>query len=474
MILANKKTKIIATIGPAAECEVSIAQMIKLGVNVFRFNMKHGTLDWHQQTIRRVQKVADELDTPVGILIDLQGPEIRINTKNSESIPLKKGQKLHFCQAFKDPEDQVCVPHEAFFEALEPKDKFSIEDGFLNFEVVKCNGKHGLVAKSLDDGVLKDRKSLNLVGKDINLPSLIEEDLERLSLATKERVDFVALSFSRTKEDIQTLRAEMQKRKIEAQIVAKIESQKALDNLDELIAAADVIMVARGDLGIEVPIEEITYHQKQMINKCRLAYKPVIVATQMLQSMIDHPLPTRAEATDVANAVFDGTDAVMLSGETATGKYPIRSVEAMARILAFNEKKAVVPEFDIMPQSPTELVVQAAYKMARVSWNIEINHVVVFTETGYTARVLASYRSNVPVVVTTPNDKTVETLTISYGVFPTKVSFPSSGKIGSPEIILKQLKSKKFVKKGENVLLIHGQHWRTPGQTNAIVLMKVE
>ncbi|MFA6981777.1 MAG: pyruvate kinase [Patescibacteria group bacterium] len=468
----DKRTKIIATIGPATETKSSIEQMIRGGVDVFRFNMKHGTYIWHQETIRRVQEVADSMDRSIGILIDLQGPEIRLQTRDSKDVVLKKGQEIVFCEKFRQEKDIVRVPHGSFFKALTADDKFSADDGFVRFEVVKRLPYSRLLVRALDDAILKDRKSINLVGKDIDLPSLIKEDIARLSVATKEKVDFVALSFVRSRKDVETLRRVMEKKHIEAQIVSKIESRRGLDNIEEIIEVSDAIMVARGDLGIEVPFEEVTFHQKQIINLCRKAYKPVIVATQMLQSMIENPLPTRAEANDVANAVFDGTDAVMLSGETATGKYPLQSIEAMEKILEFNEKKALVTQFNIVPEDPTELIVQAAEEIAESS--ARIDKIVVFTETGHTARVISSFRPKTPLIVVTHSQKTVETVTLSYGAIPVKLNLPSSGKMLSPEVAIAQLKEKGIVKKGENALMIHGQHWRKPGQTNAIVLITVD
>ncbi|MFZ5425197.1 MAG: pyruvate kinase [Patescibacteria group bacterium] len=468
-----KKTKIISTLGPASEDPQKIKKLIESGVNVFRFNMKHGTVEWHENAIEKVQKIANELEYSLGILIDLQGPEIRIQTKNGEELEIKEGQEIIFTHVFKNDNDLIRIPHKSFFDALEEGDKFSIDDGFIRFVVTKKETNR-LTAGTLDDAIVKNNKGLNLVGKDIDLPSMIDDDIERLHLAVRKKVDYVALSFVRTKHDVIALKQEMKRKKINAQIVSKVESQKGLDNIEEIIDESDVVMIARGDLGIEVPMEQITYHQKQIINKCRLAHKPVIVATQMLQSMIEYPLPTRAEATDVANAVFDGTDAVMLSGETATGKYPLKAVEAMSKILAFNEEKAEVTKFNTIPTNATELIVRAAEDIAEHAFEPKTKFIVVFTETGYTAKVLSSFRPKIPIIAVTHNQKTVETLTLSYGVTPVKVKFPKSGRLISPDAVLQKIKELKLVHKGDNILLIHGQHWQKPGQTNAIVFLPVE
>ena len=466
-----KKTKIVATVGPSSEDGNTMKKLIEHGVNVFRFNMKHNDVEWHQETIEKLQRVADKLGISIGILIDLQGPELRIQTKNQAEIILKQGDVLEFAETFRNPNVQVCVPHKSVLDTLAKGDRFSIDDGFVRFKVTK-KGRGKVWAQVLDDSTLKHMKTLNLFGKDIKLPSLIKDDINRLSIGASQKIDYVALSFTRTKEDIQVLRKNMAKKKVHAQVIAKIESQKAIDNINEIIAESDVVMVARGDLGIETPIEKLAYYQKMIINKCRAANTPVIVATQMLESMVERPIPTRAEVTDVANAVLDGADALMLSGETAIGKYPVRAVNEMSKIAMFNEKKTSVIKFDVHPDNATELIVEAAETVAEKAEHIGINYLVVFTETGYTAKVLSSFRSKIPVYAITDKQKTVEELTLSFGVTPIKIKLPS-GKLLSPDYVINKLKQLKRVKKGDTLLIIHGQHWKQPGQTNAIVLINV-
>lgn len=469
---AHKKTKIISTVGPASESPEMIKKLIKAGVNVFRFNMKHNEVKWHEEAIARVQKVADQLNIPIGILIDLQGPEIRIKTRYEADIEVKRGQEVTFSTAERAEEVDFVVQHDTVINALGPDDRFSIDDGFVQLKVVSKKG--GLIrAKVADKTVIKNNKGLNLFGKDIGLPSLIDDDLERLHVATIKRVDFVALSFVRSAHDIETLRKEMKQRKIQAQVVAKVESQAGLDNIAEIIDASDVVMVARGDLGVETPIEKLAYHQKQIINKCRQKRKAVIVATQMLDSMIRNPIPTRAEITDVANAVLDGTDAVMLSGETATGKYPLKAVEAMTKIAQFNEAHTNVISFDVEPENATELIVDAAEFIAEHGDSYSLDYIIVFTETGYTAKVLSSLRPKIPMIAVTAHQKTVEELSLSYGVRAEKIQFPM-GKILSPDFAVEQLKGRKLVKKGDRLLIVHGQHWQIKGQTNAVLIQNVE
>lgn len=464
-----KKTKIIATLGPASEQHIK--ELITEGVDIFRFNMKHGTIEWHEKHIEEVQRIATECKRPIGILIDLQGPEIRVQTKDQKPLELKKGDLVRFSSKFHKNLEVVRIPHKSVLGILKKGDKFSIDDGFVQLEVKKKDSR-GIIAELLHDGTIGHKKSLNLYLKDVNLPSLIKDDLDNLHVAARKKVDYIALSFVRNKEDLKILRKHMKKKGIDAQVIAKIETQKAIDNIDEIVKESDAVMVARGDLGVETPIERLAFYQKTIINKCRAANTPVIVATQMLESMVLYPFPTRAEVTDVANAVLDGADALMLSEETALGKYPVKTVQEMAKIAQFNEEKSNVIRFDIKPQNATELIVEAAENIAENSQKVKIDHIVVFTETGYTARVLSSYRPQIPVIAATDIQKTVETLTLSFGITPVRVKLPK-GVILSPDKILEQLKDMGYVKKGEMALVIHGQHYQVEGQTNAIVLVSI-
>lgn len=468
---AQKRTKIVATLGPASDTEEKIKELIGAGANVFRFNMKHADIAWHNERIKRVRDVALSLNATIGVLIDLQGPEIRIETKDAEDVHLKKDEGVWFCPHFLQDFPCILIPHDVVFDVLENGDKLLIDDGFIELDITEVS-KRGVYAVATDDCTIKHRKGLNLLGKDIDLPSLIEDDLHKLDMAAKTKVDFIALSFSRTKKDIQILRKEMEKRKIDAKVIAKIESQAGLDHLDELIRESDGIMVARGDLGIEVPIEQLAYWQKMMIAKCRVAHKPVITATQMLESMIHNPRPTRAEATDVANAVFDGTDAVMLSAESASGKFPVRAVSSMARIAHYNEQRAGTARMEPSPNDLTELIIDAAQTMIRDQNQVNIECIVVFTETGYTARVFSSFRPELPIIAVTDRKKTMGALTLSYGVTSVLSKFPT-GLIQTPTLELQALVKKNILKKGQTVLVVHGKSWKTPGLTNSLSVISV-
>lgn len=464
----NKLTKIVATLGPASDSEQTIKRLIKSGVNVFRFNTKHGTLQWHEERIKRVHKISNEMKTSVGILIDLQGPEIRIDTKNGEPIEIKKNEDVALSFTFDNPETRIVIPYESVVKDLHRADQLFIDDG--NIILTVYNRKGDLVyLRASKKVVLENRRGVNLPGKKIDAPSLIEADLKQLDMAALNTVDFVALSFVRNASDVETLRHEMHRRKLNAQIIVKIENREGINNIDELIAASDGVMVARGDLGVEVPIEQLAYLQKDIVERAKTAHKPVIVATEMLHSMISKSRPTRAEATDVSNAVFSGTDAIMLSGETASGEFPVEAVQMMNKIAKFTES---VKPFEMerkRVEDKTQLICMAAMEMI-ANEGVNVDKIIVFTQTGYTARVISSFRPNVPILAVTNNIKTIESLTLSYGVYGYGYKFPE-GRIISPEFIVNKLADEERVKKGENILVIHGARWKQPGLTNSITLV---
>lgn len=463
-----KMTKIVTTIGPATETPEMMGKLIDAGANIFRFNTKHSTPDWHDEHIKMAQKVADERGATLGILLDLQGPEIRLETKDKQEIPVSAGQELSIGLSFTGDE-QVIIPHKVVFSLLKKGNDLLIDDGFVETEVLAVT-ENTIVVKIKNDAVIKHRKGVNLPGIDVDFPSLIENDIAQIEKNARNKVDYVGLSFVRSARDIRLLRAEMDKRDMHAKIVAKIESQPALDRIDEIIKEADAVMVARGDLGVEVPIEQLAYWQKTIIDKCRVANKPVITATQMLESMIVNPRPTRAEATDVAHAIFDGTDAIMLSAESAGGKYPIRTVETMARIAKWNERMRPAESVSFAGADATTTIAEAAFRVAVSGLKPKIDAVVVFTETGYTAQAIARYRLAVPVIAVTDKRETAEALALSYGVTPVVATFPS-GLFTTPEKVLTDLQKRDIVHAGDTLLVVHGQHWQKSGNTNALAII---
>ena len=467
--MIKKKTKIIVTIGPASEANKILEEMIKAGADIFRFNTKHNTIDWHNKTIKKAQKAADVLKKKISILIDLQGPEIRIETRNQKEIMAKKGS-LFFIDSNFDYEDTLLViSNKAAFESLKVKNTLLIDDGFIELKIIEKK-KNRFLVKVIEGGVIKNKKSLNLPEKKLSLPSLVENDLKSLDMFAKSKIDFVALSFVRNKEDVKSLKKEMEKRKIKASIISKVENREALLNIDEIIDHSDAIMVARGDLGIEVPIEEIAYWQKSIILKCRQKRKPVIVATQMLHSMVDNPRPTRAEATDIANAVFNSTDAVMLSEETSIGNYPVKTVSTMTKILEFNEEKNVFEKISLKTRNSTELIVSAAASL--LEKKIDFSAIVIFTESGYTATTFSSFRTDIKTIAVTDNLKTAEILSLPFGIIPYYVSF-SLGSNKAEKVVFEKLKKEGLIRENERILVISGKHKRRTDLINSLSILKI-
>lgn len=468
-----KLTKIVATIGPASDTPILIEKLINAGVNIFRFNTKHSTPEWHGERINLVQKIADKMGINVGILLDLQGPEIRLETKDKQDVAVNTGDELVIRLNFSLMDTKVIIPHQSVFNnLLKVGDDLLIDDGYVEMEVVAVT-KDSIVVVAKNDCVIKHRKGVNLPGKDIDFPSLIANDLKQLDYNSVNKIDFVGLSFVRSAKDVKTLRREMDKRNIKAMIVAKIESQQALDNLGEIIGESDAVMVARGDLGVEVPIEQLAHWQQEIITKCRLVNKPVITATQMLESMIVNPRPTRAEATDVAHAIFNGTDAIMLSAETASGKYPVKTVDTMAKIAKWNEKnRPETIDLKFVKDKVTPAVCAAAVSIIKSNIKPEIKAFLVLTETGNTARMISRYRLNLPIFAVTRVQKVAEELTISFGVIPLLMNF-KDGPITSIDKIFDKLMKMDLLTKDDTILIIHGQRWQESGLTNAIQITTV-
>ncbi len=471
----DKKVKVIATIGPASDTSQKMEKLISSGVDVFRFNTKHSTVEWHNERIKRAQKVARKLGRHIGIMIDLQGDEIRIETKSEKNLRVLKGSELAIGDSFFSEKIELATHAKEIFKKIKPRDKILIDDGLIELEVTKVEKKLILV-KVIEGGVVKNRKTINFPGIKIKLSSLIEKDIKNLDSAAKNNVSFVALSFVSSKKDIYALKREMRKRKMDASVVAKIENESAIKNMEGIIEESDAIMIARGDLGVEVPIEELAYWQKEIIRKCRRRNKPVIVATQMLHSMTKNIRPTRPEATDVANAVFDGTDAVMLSEETALGKNPIKAASEMDKIIKFNEKKMDFPDLGNKPSNPIEFVVGSVAKELKnkeTLGTMNIKTAVIFTESGYTANVISSFRLGMDVIAITNNEKTAEKLSLSYGIksYYAPLRFDN---LKIPESIIKDFKKKKFLSGRETIAIFHGKHEKKPDLLNIFSLTEIK
>jgi len=475
-----KHTKIVATIGPSSDTEELIAKLIEAGVNLFRFNFKHNTVEWHSERIRRVNAVARRLNTNIGTLIDLQGPEIRIKMPVPE-LELKLNEEIVFGEeAFLGKERGFSISHPSIITHLKDKQILYADDGYFQFQLKKQGKKTLLVC--LNDGTLKNNKSLNIPGANFPFPVLIERDFEGLHLAQIGEIDYVALSFVRTHDDIRVLREEMTKLKLTAKIIAKIETKSAIENIDSIIDLADGVMVARGDLGIEVSMEKVPYYQKMLIRKCLEVGKPVITATQMLESMIKNPMPTRAEVSDVANAVYDHTDATMLSGESASGKYPLEAVKYMAKTLIYTEKfihgdLRKLYQFEVKDQE--SLLTDTAYNLylRGKDSHVKIAGFIVLTETGKTVALLSRYRPDLPIYAFCPSKEIADKLSISYGVraFVQDQKYQKAKEVtgGHVRAVIKFLADVELAEPNEKFIVLHGDYWSVEGGGSTVKIVEI-
>ena len=409
------RTKIVCTLGPASSSPEAVRSLMEAGLNVARINFSHGTHEQHAARIATVRRVAEEMKRPVAILGDLQGPRIRIGDLPAPRT-LVDGEDVVLVPEDVASGDDVPVTYEMLAEDVHVGDRILINDGLYELVVLDVR-KPRVVARVLHGGELTSHKGMNLPGVVVSAPSITEKDREDVAFAVEQRLDYLALSFVRSAQDIAGLRELIPK---EMLVVAKIEKDLALENIESIVRASDVIMVARGDLGVELPFEEVPFAQKRIISLCNRLGRPVITATQMLESMITHPRPTRAEASDVANAILDGTDAVMLSAETATGQYPRLAVEAMTRIIREIESRPRQIRRDERQSKDvavsTEFAIAAACNAAANMLNTPC--IIVVTKSGLSARVVASQRPEVPIMAITDSAQTFRQMALVWGAVP--------------------------------------------------------
>jgi pyruvate kinase len=414
--IAYNKTKIVATIGPASNSKEMLRALVKEGVDVFRLNFSHGTHADHQKVINSVREINEELGSTVALLLDLQGPKIRIQEMKPE-VEIERGQTFIITtRELLGTNEIASTSYKNLPKDVKVGDLVLIDDGKIELKVVEVRDVD-IVTEVVYGGPIKSRKGINLPFSKVTAPSLTEKDMEDLEFGLKNNIEWIALSFVRKAQDIKILRDIIEKKKSTSRIVAKIEKPEALSNIDDIINATDAVMVARGDLGVEIWLEEVPMVQKMLVEKCNKAGKPVIVATQMMESMIENPRPTRAETNDVANAVMDGADAVMLSAETAAGKYPIEVIRSMVRTIASVEKneKMYYRFRDVDPKSPIYLndsLVLAACKLAK---DVGAKAIVGMTSSGYTAFKSSSHRPNTNIFVFTGNKALLNTINLVWG-----------------------------------------------------------
>jgi pyruvate kinase len=414
-----RKTKIICTIGPAVDDEELLKGLIKKGMNVARMNFSHGSHEEHQGRLDRVRKVIKELDKNVAILLDTKGPEIRTGKFESKEVILEEGQTFILVNDEIIGDKTRCtVSYKNLYQDVKKGTSILMNDGLIELKVEQIKGKD-IYCTVMNGGVLGNNKNMNVPNAEIMLPALTERDISDLQFAVENNYDFIAASFIRKASDVLEIKKVLEKAgDSDIKVIAKIENRQGIDNIDEIIKVADGVMVARGDLGNEIPVEEVPVVQKMIINKCNLAGKPAITATQMLDSMIRNPRPTRAEASDVANAIFDGTSAIMLSGETANGKYPVEAVETMARIAQKAEnsieywKRYHTSDFQLQPSITNAI----SHATCTTAMDLRASAIVTVTESGHTARMISRFRPACPIIATTSNPKVQRQMALVWGV----------------------------------------------------------
>jgi pyruvate kinase len=468
-----KRTKIVATIGPASEDQDVLRGMMLAGLDVVRLNFSHGDYDSHAAVIKRVRELSDELDLPTAIMGDLRGPRIRVGEIAGGQIRLETDHQLVLTpEPVVGTEQRVGISFPELANDLKVDDLLLIDDGDVELQVEKLDRDGDIHCQVVQGGTLSSRRGINLPGIRVSLPSVTSKDEKDAAFAAEQGIDFLALSFVQSAADVRSLKELLKRLDASLPIIAKIEKKGALDDIDAIIEEAYGVMVARGDLALEMSFQEVPVAQKRIIAKCRTAGRPAITATQMLESMIEDTHPTRAEATDVANAVFDGTDALMLSGETAIGHYPVESVATMATIAGraeaawLNDEVAELPSLSPAPTIDATL----AYLSAVAAHHLKVASIVTYTQSGSTARRVCRHRPCVPILALTPHPATRRQLALSWGTWPV-LAVEIHGMAEISDYAVEQARRCGLAKAGDSVVITAGTPLGVPGNTN---LLKVE
>ena len=471
-----KSTKIVATLGPATWDKDVLTQLIAEGVNVARINFSHGSHEDHGKTIDTVREIDAELGTYTAILADLQGPKLRVGEIDGGEMPLVEGETLTIRVGKGTGRDgTVYTDYESFAQDVKPGERVLMDDGKLVLRVLETDGSEEVSCEVIHGGPLRPRKGLNLPETKVSLPCITPKDAEDLAFALTKDVDWIGLSFVRRASDIVELKEEVVKAGKHARVVAKIEKPEAIEEIDEIVANTDAVMVARGDLGVEMPMQEVPLLQKEIVQKCMVAGRPVIVATQMLESMIESATPTRAEVNDVANAVLDGADAVMLSGETSVGKYPINAVRAMRQVIENMEAKGDMSYPERPPLSPEDdrfISDSICYNACRLARRVNAAAIVTMTFSGYTAIQVSSQRPSAKIYMFTANRKVLSQMSLVWGVY----ALPYSKMVSTDHTIadIKYLLYKGGkVKEGDFVIHLASMPIADAGMTNMLKLSRV-
>ena len=469
-----KKTKIVSTLGPASTDVDTIVKLINAGANIFRFNFSHGDHPEHLGRMNNVKKAQEITGRHVGLMLDTKGAEIRTTVEKDGKIEFNAGDKVRISMddSIEGTHEKIAVTYPGLYDDVHVGGHVLFDDGLIDMIIdEKDEANHELVCTVQNHGLLGSRKGVNAPGVSINLPGITEKDSSDIRFGLEQGINYIAASFVRKPEDIEDIRALLKEKNMEdVQIFPKIESQEGIDNFEAIMAVADGLMVPRGDMGVEIPAENVPLVQKKMIRRCNEMGKPVITATQMLDSMEENPRPTRAEVSDVANAVFDGTDATMLSGESANGDWPVEAVSTMARIDVKAENNLDLfgtETFNFDKSDVTETIGSAVAQAAK---DLDIKVIVAATSSGYTARMISKYRPNADILALTFDERTERGLMVNWGVQPYVVDKPAD----TDEMFA--LAAKKavelgFAKSGDKIIVVAGVPMGTPGATN---LMRVE
>lgn len=464
-----RKTKIICTVGPASENKETLIQMIEAGMNVARLNFSHGVHEEHKRRIDTVRDAARTLEVPIAIMLDTRGPEIRTGKLKDKKVRLTAGQEFILTtREVEGNEKEVRVNYPALAREVAAGDSILLSDGLISLQVERTTDTD-IVCKIMNGGELGEQKGVNVPGVRINLPFLSERDIADINFGIDNDVDFIAASFVCNAQNVLDIRRIVEQRYANIDIIAKIESQEGINNLDDIIKVADGVMVARGDLGVEIPGEEVPLVQKGTVTKCNRAGKVVIIATQMLDSMMVNPRPTRAEVSDVANAIFDGADAIMLSGESAAGKYPVEAVATMARIARRTEES--LPYSNMLRQRRTQATVSVTdaigYATCATAMNLDAAAIITSTRSGFTARTVSKYRPQANIVAATPDPRLLNKLSLVWGVYPILIG-DTSGTDALLEESIKSALTAGYIKNGDLVVLTAGEPSGITGGTNLL------
>ncbi len=473
-----RKTKIICTLGPASDSVEKLVALIGAGMDAARLNFSHGTHEEHLESIDNIREASKRTGKPLAIIQDLQGPKIRTGKLSTPSVELKKGELLVITtEEILGDEKKVSTTYKDLSKDVKSGDRILVDDGLMELKVLNVKPPE-VFCKVVTGGTLKDHKGLNLPGVSVSAPSLTEKDLEDLKFGLENDVDYVALSFVRSPKDLQDLRDAMEKIGKHASIIAKIEKGEAIQNIEGVIAPSDAVMVARGDLGVELPTEDVPVLQKKIIQHCNFHGKPVIIATQMLESMIKNPRPTRAEASDVANAVLDGADAVMLSGETSVGGYPVEAVTIMDKIIKKAELEGVI-NYDVpdIQQEEKQLADNVFFAIARAACvlaeQVKAAAIVPVTHSGWSARNLAKYRPRAKILAVTDRDRIIRRLNIVWGVRGILLNKLSDTDT-TVEMVQEEVAKSGLVQKGDYIVLTAGTPLLQRGTTNTVRVEKLQ